>query len=723
MEKKSNKKWNVICNPMENGVANDISVKLNVSPQLATLIVNRGYDTIEKADAFLRKSHEILHDPFLLNDMKVAVERIIFAIKHQQKITIYGDYDVDGVTSVSILHLYLEKAGACVDYYIPSRMGEGYGVSNEAIKKIAQRGTKLIITVDTGVTAVNEAEYAASLGLDMVITDHHECTDSLPNAIAVINPKRKDSTYPFSNLAGVGVAFKLLCALESELNGCSKIEAIRKIACDYSDLTAIGTIADVMPVVDENRILISYGLNRAEKTDKIGLAALIANCRNGEGKSVSKYKQKKKLSSGFVGFSLAPRINAAGRIESADSAVELFLSQDEEEANDYAIKLCDINRERQLTENKIADEAYEMVESDSDKNKSIIILDDCYWHHGVVGIVSSRVTDRYGVPSILISFEGNNDPNDMEAIGKGSGRSISGMNLVNALSICSDLLEKYGGHELAAGLSIKRKNLPEFIERMEGYAKECFAGAEPEHILNIDCELEAGDITLDLAEELCSLEPYGVSNPTPVFVMRNGIIKDVTPVGMNRHLRLTIIKDSYIFTAMLFSTAPEDFWLLAGEEVDVAFNLDVNEFNGQSSVQISVKDIRPSERNLHMERVNEGLYESAKNGEIELDAELIIPEREDFKIVYNFLLSSARLGNDKYRIYKLLYDIKKQNPHYDINYIKLKFIIKVFRELNIVAIEEKDDVTFSFHISFSKNKTNLEKSTILKKLRSMYPKK
>lgn len=719
----TNKKWNIKRISRNETIVNDISIGLGITLPLARILVNRGYDTIEKAVSFIKKSQEILHDPFLLNDMDIAVDRIIKAIKGKEKITIYGDYDVDGVTSVSILYLYLEKVGAVVDYYIPCRKGEGYGVSSVAIDKICKNGTKLIITVDTGVTAGFEAEYASSLGIDMVITDHHECTDVLPKAIAVINPKRRDSTYPFQNLSGVGVAFKLLCAIENKLKSCSMIDAVRSIAYEYSDLTAIGTIADVMPVVDENRILISLGLGRAEVTDKIGLASLINNCRNGEGKASNKYKQKKKLSSGFVGFTLAPRINAAGRISSASIAVDLFLAKDENKANDYALQLCEINRERQATENKIAEEAYDLVEKHGYSEKSMIVLDNCDWHHGVVGIVASRVTDRYGVPSILISFEGNDDPNDMEAIGKGSGRSVEGMNLVNALTECEDLLEKFGGHELAAGLSIKRKYLDEFRFRMEAYANKCFAGAEPEQILDIDCELDPNDINIGFAEELCCLEPYGVSNPTPVFALRNALISDVTPVGLNRHLKLCITKDGYAFTAMLFSTTPQEFGLSVGDEVDIAFNLDVNEFNGVSSVQISIKDIRPSERNIHFELVNEQSYESAKNGESLLEPEYIIPSRDDCIKVYNFLISAARMGKETYRISRLLSDILRQDSSANINYVKLKFIIKIFRELNIINIEELDKLSFAFHIGFSKNKTNLEKSSILKKLKSMYPKK
>lgn len=723
MSKFINKKWNIKCTSADSSLITDISVKLNVSKVLASLIVNRGYTTVESAEAYIKKSQEILHDPFLLNDMNKAVERILLAIRNKEKITIYGDYDVDGVTSVSILCLYLEKSGAYVDYYVPCRKGEGYGVSCEAIDKIANRGTKLIITVDTGVTAIKETEYANALGIDMVITDHHECTEDLPKAIAVINPKRHDSKYPFQNLAGVGVAFKLLCAIEKELNKCNLMDAIRTVAYDYADLTAIGTIADVMPVIDENRILISLGLAQAEKTEKIGLATLISNCRNGEGKTSYKTKQKKKISSGFVGFTLAPRINAAGRISSADIAVELFLTKDRKFAVDYSLQLCEINRERQATENKIADEAFEMVENNGFATKSAIVLDNRDWHNGVIGIVSSKVTERYGVPSILISFEGNEDPDDMEAIGKGSGRSINGLNLVNALASCSDLLEKFGGHELAAGLSIKRKNLQEFRTRMEEYAKTCFAGMEPEHILDIDCELDNKDLTLNFAEELCYLEPYGVSNPTPMFAMRNAIISDIVPVGMNRHLKLTINKNESSFVAMLFSTTPQEFGLSVGDEVDFAFTLDINEFNGVSNLQITVKDIRPSERICHFEKVNEEIYESIKNGESQLSANYIIPNRDDFAKVYNFLLSSARMGKQTYRISRLLFDLLKSTNNSNLNYVKVKYIIKVFRELNIINIDELDKFSFSFHIVFSKNKTSLDKSNILKKLKSMYANK
>ena len=722
MIKKQNKKWNIRYSVDDAELILEIADSLGITKALATVIVNRGHRSVNEAEAFIKKSQEVLYDPFLLNDMEKAVARILLAIKNKERITIYGDYDVDGITSVSIMHLYLERVGAIVDYYIPSRK-DGYGVSMNAVDMIHERNTGLIITVDTGVTAFDEIDYSNSLGIDVIVTDHHECTDCLPKAIAILNPKRTDTTYPFPNLAGVGVAFKLLCAIEKSIKNIELNDAVRSIANGYADLTAIGTIADVMPVIDENRILISIGLLRAEKTDKIGLAALIDYCRNGEGKTSYKNKQKKKLSSGFVSYSLAPKINAAGRISSASLAAELFLAKESKIANDYSLQLFDINRERQATENKIADEALKMIENSKIDDEPIIVVHDSSWHHGVVGIVASKVTERYGVPSILISFEGNEDPEDDEAIGKGSGRSICGMNLVNALQGCSDLLEKFGGHELAAGLTIKRKNLPEFKRRIAMIAKKCFDGVESELFLDIDCELDGEEINMELASQLSYLEPYGVSNPVPVFAMRNAILNDITPVGMNRHLRLSITKGNCMFTAMLFSVSAQEFGLCTGDEVDLAFNLDINEYNGISSVQIIVKEIKPSERNVHFELVNEEIYQSVKSGEANLDAEYIIPTRDDFADAFNLLLAAARVGRKNYRYSRMLAEIFKCNPSTRVNYVKLKYIIKVFRELNIVAIEEIDTYAFAYHIAFSKNKTSLDKSNILKKLKSMYPKR
>lgn len=723
MINRQKKKWLINSQREKKDLVLDLCDELGCSKTLSTLLVNRGYEDKNSALAFINKSQEVLHNPFLLNDMEKAVARILISVENQEKITIYGDYDVDGVTSVSILYLYLESLGANVEYYIPSRKGEGYGMSNDAISRLKAGNTSLIITVDTGITAINEINFANENGIDVVVTDHHECIDFLPNAVAVINPKRHDSTYPFSSLAGVGVVFKLLCAIEARKKGIKILQATKNIAQDYADLTAIGTIADVMPVTDENRIIVSYGLEKAETTKRIGLSMLINLCRNGDGKGASKPKAKKRLTSGFVGFTLAPRINAAGRINSASIAVELFLSKDEKEAERYAYELCDINRERQFTENKIADEANQIIEDRKLENKSIIILDNENWHHGVIGIVSSRVSDKYGVPSVLISFEGNEDPFADDAIGKGSGRSINGMNLVEALSSCSDLLEKFGGHELAAGLTIKRKNLSALKERLEQYASDCFKDTSREPVLEIDTELDADEITLALAKEISNLEPYGISNPTPVFATRNMTIEDIIPVGMNKHLKLILSKDGKQFSAMLFSVAPEEFWLDISDEVDVAFNLESNEFSGNITLQINVRDICLSERYLQIEKQNEELYKLIRAGECELDPQIFIPEREDFTIIYKHLLNSARCDKDKYSYLKLASDVNRYNKGIPFNYSKVKIIIKIFTELNIIGIEEIDDYSFAFKFYYTKSKTNLEKSNLLKKLKSTYSSK
>ncbi|MBQ7353046.1 MAG: single-stranded-DNA-specific exonuclease RecJ [Clostridia bacterium] len=713
---KSNKIWNIIAKTEDSSIINEMSSKIGISRILATLIVNRGYRDVNSAKDFIRKGQEVIHNSFLLNDIDKAIERVLKAVDTKEKITIYGDFDVDGVTSVCILKLYLEKIGGIVDYYIPNRKLEGYGVSTEAIDTLRKNNTNLMITVDTGVTAIDEIDYANKLGIDTIVTDHHECSDVLPNAVAVINPKRKDSTYPFQYLAGVGVVFKFLCALESVRAGIDIWDATRKIAYDYSDLTAIGTIADVMPVIDENRIIISIGLARAEKTDKVGLSTLIDICSNGEGKSY-KAKTKRKINSNFVGYTLSPRINAAGRISSANIAANLFLEKDKQKAYDYVLELCEINRERQATENRIADTAYEIIENNGYIGKSIFVLDNNDWHNGVIGIVSARVSERYGVPSILISFEGNDDPNSPEAVGKGSGRSLGGLNLVEALNSCSDILEKYGGHELAAGLTIKRKHIEEFRARMEKFATNSFDGTEPVRLLDIDCEISSCDVNVNLAREISCLEPCGASNPTPTFMLRNVVIKDIVPVGMNRHLRLTLSKDGYDYTAMFFSVSPQDFMFSRGDEVDVAFNLEINEFNGITNAQISLKDVKLSERNVHFEKINEELFQNTKMGVSDLAYDYVVPSRDDCMKVYNFLNQSSRVGKNNYRYLRLLSDLSNESS---LNYVKIKFIISIFRELNIVNIDFIDDYSFSFRFSYPKVKANLEKSNILKKLKQQF---
>ena len=427
--------------------------EVDVSPTMARLLCLRGYTTPETARDFLYIRTEQLADTNLLADIVPAVNRIVEALQRGEKITIYGDYDVDGVTAVSILYLYLRDHGADVSYYIPNRIGEGYGVSASAVESLAAGGTKLMITVDTGITATEEVERARELGVDFVITDHHECRAELPAAVAVVNPHRPDDTYPFKDLAGVGVIFKVMCALEHALTQDPMIDCVRRLLESYADLVAIGTIADVMPICGENKIIVKLGLAMMENTERPGLIALF-RAVSGTQDDRAKAKKRSKVSSGFIGYTIAPRINAAGRIRSASIAVELFLSNTVEAALPYAQELCDANKERQEEENHIVQEAYDMIAEQCDlEHDRVIILDSDHWHHGIIGIVSSRITERYGLPSILVSFEGA-EGTGADAVGKGSGRSIKGMNLVDALVYSKEHLVKYGGHELAAGLSV-----------------------------------------------------------------------------------------------------------------------------------------------------------------------------------------------------------------------------------------------------------------------------
>jgi len=478
-----------------------ITKELGLCAPTVQLLLNRGCTDAVSCIDFLEKKTEQLHDPFLMKDMKKAAEHILEVAKAGKRIVIYGDYDVDGVTSVSILYMYLESIGADVGFYIPSRLGEGYGMSNDSLCKLHAEGCSMIITVDTGITATEEAKLILSLGMELIITDHHECYADVPEAYAVVNPKQQDCPYPFKELAGVGVVFKLLCAMEI-LNSpdLSTLEAVKMVADKYIDLVAIGTVADVMPLRDENRLIVSKGLHTVETAPRISLEALL-NASVGDNKSTHKHK----ITSGYIGYTIAPRVNAAGRIRSASIAVDLFLSKDPVKARELAEELCEINKERQIEENKIIEQAFAKINAEHDfEHDPVIVLADESWHHGIIGIVASKITEKYSRPCILISFDDVGDgsgeiTNEDSDIGKGSGRSIKGMNLVDALTHCSDLLLKYGGHELAAGLSIERGKLEDFKQRINDFARGCFDSEQPVASLEAECELYPSDVSMQQA--------------------------------------------------------------------------------------------------------------------------------------------------------------------------------------------------------------------------------
>ena len=723
--KKKNKVWSVLyqkdCGEKD-ATVRALAEELDVSELTAKLLYNRGYETANDAKSFLENETSVLHDPYKLADVKAAIERIKKAIDSKEKIVIYGDYDVDGVTAVSTLYLYLSELGADVIYYIPKRDGEGYGVSLGAIDRLSDLGVKLIITVDTGITANDEVEYAREKGIDMVITDHHECRPELPKACAVVNPHRADCEYPFKELAGVGVVFKLICAYETmlcEKAGIPVIDGIRKVCKRYADLTAIGTIADVMPIVDENRLIVALGLKMIAETERKGLSALIdVVTMKGDAPSKSTSK-KRKITSSFIGYGIAPKINAAGRISSASKAVELLLAESDEKAQNMAQELCEINRQRQVEENRIAEQAYKKIEQTHDfNNDKVIIIEDDSWNQGIIGIVASRITEKYGLPSILISFDGATrgypSPDDN---GKGSGRSVKGMNLVNAMNYCEDLLCKYGGHELAAGLTIERENIDAFRRKINEYADKFLGEDQISAQIEADCEVEMKDLTMKQALEMYRLEPFGVANPVPQLVLRNAEIVKLIPIGGGKHTKLLIAKDGIALNAVYFGVQPTKLPLLEGNSVDIVFNLDVNEYQNVKSVQLIIQDIKVSEEYERKCMDSKLRYEQITAGEPFDSEEDVIPTRDDFAAVYTTIRREFRLGHDTLTTDVLISLLNKPDRPI-INYVKLKFIIKILNELKICGVENTGTDRYKFDVYFSASKTNIEKSSILKMLRS-----
>ncbi|MBQ2875905.1 MAG: single-stranded-DNA-specific exonuclease RecJ [Clostridia bacterium] len=696
-----------------------IAEALGINPIVAKLLYNRGYTDPESAKTFIYMESEMLSDPFKMKDIEKGIARVRRAVESGERITVYGDYDVDGVTAVCTLYLYLKSLGANVDYYIPNRIGEGYGVSVTAIDQIVKTGASLIITVDTGITAIDEVNYAKDLGIDFVITDHHECRSELPEAEAVINPHRPDCEYPFKELAGVGVVFKFVCAYEEKVCGSSRRDAAMKIFSEYADLVAIGTIADVMPIREENRIIVRYGLLGIENNKRLGLCALMDAASNRQdGQRSSRAKHRAKITSGYIGYTIAPRINAAGRIKNASIAVELFLSEDRAKAAEIAEILCKTNKERQNEENKIMQEASEKIVGYDIEKNPVIVLDADNWHHGVIGIVSSRITEKYSRPSILVSFEGNEGEPSAEDVGKGSGRSIKGMNLVDALCYCEAHLVKFGGHELAAGLSVKRGELDTFRRKINEFALANLTEEDMIPIVEADCSIKLEDVNLSLAKAFQMLEPYGVSNPVPVFVMQDITVSEISGISDGKHTKMVLSSGKYSHSAMYFSNSPSSLGIYPGDKVDVLFNIDINEWMGRESVQLIVRDIRPSKSMKERYASNRERFEQIKAGAPFSATENIMPTREDFIAVYNVMRSSLRAGVNVLTHRDITSKFNSLPEPKRIGYIKLKIIIMVLKELNLVSLDEISDEVYKFDIHYTTGKTDLEKSTWLRRFRS-----
>ena len=718
------KKWILKSTDSEksNHAINKIAKELRINPIIAKLLYSRGYTDAATVKAFLYMEKELLCNPFDMKDMDNGVERIRIAVKRREKIVIYGDYDVDGVTSVCALYLYLKKQGADVDYYIPNRAGEGYGVSIPAINQLKENGTKLIITVDTGITAIEEVEYAKSIGVDFLVTDHHECHNDIPKATAVINPHRPDCRYPFKELAGVGVVFKLLCAYEERVLGFKRRVAAEHIFREYADIVAIGTIADVMPIKSENRLIVSFGLNMIENTKRPGLIALMEAASQKDTKHNDRKRKRTKITSGYIGYNIAPRINAAGRVRSASMAVELFLSDNMPKAAELAEQLCVANKERQAEENKITQEAYEKIEALGLSEDPVIVLDSDGWHHGVIGIVASRITEKFSRPTILVSFEGSGEGINDEDMGKGSGRSIKGLNLVEALCHCDDLLSKFGGHELAAGLSVTRANLDAFRKKINEYARNNLSDADMIPTVEADMEIEFSSIDISLAEDLQALEPYGVGNPMPTFYTKGVIVNEITSISEGKHTRFSFGEGRGSVSAMFFSNSPDSLGIYNGDRVDIIYNLDINEWLGRRSVQLNIKDIKHSDSQNELLNTEKERFEEIWQGATFSSDEGVLPDREDFASVYRYISNSVRQGIDTLSHRDIVSGLKKINLAKPIGYIKLKIIIKVFTELNILSINEVSPEVYCFKIYFSSSKTDLDKSNLLKRIRSQQEK-
>ena len=559
------KKWQVY--QVENEKIEELQKKHKINKLLATILANRGITEEKQIEKFLNPKRSDFYDPYGMPDMKIAVERIIKAIENKEKTIIYGDYDVDGITSVTVLKSFLEERGLEVAEYIPNRLDEGYGLNQVAVENIANQGYTLMITVDCGISAIEEIEQANKLGIETIITDHHEPGNELPNALAVVDAKRKDCTYQFRNLAGVGVVFKLIQAIGIAMN------LDEKEYLKYLDIVCIGTISDIVPLVDENRVIVKLGLKLVEQTRNLGLKELL---------KASGYA---KIDSSTISFGVAPRINACGRMGHQEEALKLFLSKEIDEVNELTQKLNEYNRLRQETEKNIYTYAIMQIERDGLANRNTIVVMGKNWHHGVIGIVSSKITEMYFKPSILLCEEDDH--------GKGSGRSIPGFDLHEALTECNDLIDKFGGHSMAVGINVKKDKFEEFKEKLEEIAKEKHI-EEIVPILKIDSIISLDEISKEMVDSLKELEPFGEENKMPLFAFKNLKIDSIRALSEGKHLKLTLKDNKNIVNAIGFNLGELSNEYRIGDKVDVVGNLEINSFNGVDNIQINIKDIMKS---------------------------------------------------------------------------------------------------------------------------------
>lgn len=672
------RKWEV--RPLDKERAAAFAQTYGVPFFLAMLMNIRGLDDAAHLREFLGEG-EPLSDPFLLKDMDKAAARITRAVDNMEKIAVYGDYDADGVTSTAMLYSYLETRGADVIFYIPQREGEGYGMNIGAVEYLKEQGVSLIVTVDNGISSVQEVARANELGIDVVVTDHHRPQEILPDAVAVVDAYRPDDTSPYKHFSGVGIAFKLLMALE---DGAGDVEDLLEA---YSDLAAIGTIGDIVPLTGENRTLIRAGLERLSQSDRPGVQALLENAGIAG----------KALTSTNVAFTLVPRINATGRMGAPERAVRLLISGYEKEAEVLSEEICADNEERRRVEAEIAEAAFADIEAKGYMKDRVVVVDGENWHHGVIGIVASRVTERCGKPCMIISRG--------ETEAKGSGRSIEGFSLFEAICACGDLLIKFGGHPMAAGITLKPENIETFRKRINQYAAEHFPQM-PTQTVTLDCKLNPAALSVSMAQSLTQLEPFGNGNPQPVFGLFNMELSNVTPVGGGGHLRLTLEKNGAVITAMRFNTKPEELPYHIGDKIDLAVQLEAREFRGQPSLTVIVRDMKFAAFNTEKNIASLASFEKWQRGEV-LSAEdknRLYPDRACLAAIYRALRTVNGKETDQVRFVSQFGK--------DMTLGLFKTALLVFEERGLVHSEIADD-TFTATLIETSGKTDITRSPVL----------
>lgn len=672
------RKWEV--RPLDKERAAAFAQTYGVPFFLAMLMNIRGLDDAAHLREFLGEG-EPLSDPFLLKDMDKAAARITRAVDNMEKIAVYGDYDADGVTSTAMLYSYLETRGADVIFYIPQREGEGYGMNIGAVEYLKEQGVSLIVTVDNGISSVQEVARANELGIDVVVTDHHRPQEILPDAVAVVDAYRPDDTSPYKHFSGVGIAFKLLMALE---DGAGDVEDLLEA---YSDLAAIGTIGDIVPLTGENRTLIRAGLERLSQSDRPGVQALLENAGIAG----------KALTSTNVAFTLVPRINATGRMGAPERAVRLLISGYEEEAEVLSEEICADNEERRRVEAEIAEAAFADIEAKGYMKDRVVVVDGENWHHGVIGIVASRVTERCGKPCMIISRG--------ETEAKGSGRSIEGFSLFEAICACGDLLIKFGGHPMAAGITLKPENIEAFRKRINQYAAEHFPQM-PTQTVTLDCKLNPAALSVSMAQSLTQLEPFGNGNPQPVFGLSNMELSNVTPVGGGGHLRLTLEKNGAVITAMRFNTKPEELPYHIGDKIDLAVQLEAREFRGQPSLTVIVRDMKFAAFNTEKNIASLASFEKWQRGEVlsAEDKKRLYPDRACLAAIYRALRTVNGKETDQVRFVSQFGK--------DMTLGLFKTALLVFEERGLVHSEIADD-TFTATLIETSGKTDITRSPVL----------